>query len=394
MDREPPRPKNTLRPIGASQRADARTIDYAARIACLALLAYWTAIVIQPLLTLIGWSIVLVVLLYPAFQWSVTRLRLNRAIAALLITGVCLLVLLGPATWLGVSLAASLRSLAQRIGSGDLAIPPPFEAVRRLPLVGDKAFELWYLGSTNLQAALAQIAPQLKPLSSRLLVFVSNAGLGMLEFVGAIVIAGFLFIPGPSLVQSTRLFFRRLTTEHGDEFIDLAGSTIRNLARGVIGVALLQALLAGVGLIIAGVPAAGLISLLVVILGIIQVGSAVILVPVVIWSFFTMSLAAAVLLAIYLVPVSLMDNILRPLIMSRGLKTPMLVILIGLLGGIMVHGLIGLFVGPIVLAVAWELLSLWTHSTPCRTEFAFTDVPKSADGLVNGEPLPLDSDSR
>lgn len=383
-----------LRPIGTSQRGDARTIDHAARVACLALLAYWTAIVIQPLLGLIGWSIILVVLLYPAFQWSVTRLHLSPAIAALLITGMCLLVLLGPATWLGVSLAASLRSLAQRVGSGDLTLPPPFEAVKRLPLIGDKAFELWHLGSTNLQAALAQIAPQLKPLSSRLLVFASNAGLGMLEFVGAILIAGFLFIPGPSLVQSTRLIFRRVATEHGDEFVDLVGSTIRNLARGVIGVALLQALLAGVGLIIAGVPAAGLISLLVLILGIIQVGSAVVLVPVVIWSFFTMGLAAAVLLAAYLVPVSLMDNILRPLIMSRGLKTPMLVILIGLVGGIMVHGLIGLFVGPIVLAVAWELLGLWTHSAQCQTELAFSEAVKRTDALVRREPRPFESDSR
>ena len=373
-------PMDALRPIRSSQRSNAISIDYAARIACLALLAYWTAIVIQPLLSLIGWSIILVVLLYPAFRWSVTRLHISPVITAPLITGVCLLVLLGPATWLGVSLAASLRSLAQRLGSGDLTLPPPFEAVKRLPLVGDKIFELWYLGSTNLHAALAQIAPQLKPLSSWLLVFASNAGLGMLEFAAAIVIAGFLFIPGPSLVQSSREIFRRLATEHGDEFIDLVGSTIRNLARGVIGVALLQALLSGVGLIIAGVPAAGLISLLVLILGIIQVGSAVILVPVVIWSFFTMNPAAAVVLAVYMVPVSLMDNILRPLIMSRGLKTPMLVILIGLVGGIMVHGLIGLFVGPIVLAVAWELLVLWRGPTEGLPGSAPAEFARSMEG--------------
>lgn len=370
--------------IRTFKRRDAGVVDYAVQIACLALLAYWTIAVIQPLRSLIGWSIILVVLLYPAFRWTVTRLHLSRAIAALLITSVCMIVFLGPVTWLGLSLATSLRSLAQQLGSGDIAIPPPFEAVRRLPLVGDKAYVLWELASTNLRAALAQIAPQLRPLGSWLLVFASNAGLGMLEFAGAIVVAGFLFIPGPSLVQSTRLIFRRLATEHGDEFIDLAGSTIRNLARGVIGVALLQALLAGVGLIIAGVPAAGLISLLVLILGIVQVGSAIVLVPVVIWSFFTMSLAAAVLLAVYLVPVSLMDNILRPLIMSRGLKTPMLVILIGLVGGIMVHGLIGLFVGPIVLAVAWELLGLWTHSEQGRAEFTFADTPKSADDAYTG----------
>lgn len=290
-----------------------------------------------------------------------------------------MLVLLGPATWLGLSLVASLRSLAQRLGSGDLTIPPPFEAVKHLPLVGDKAYELWHLASTNLRAALVQIAPQLRPLSSWLLVFASNAGFGMLEFVAAIVIAGFLFIPGPSLVVSTRLIFRRLATEHGDEFLDLVGSTIRNLARGVIGVALLQALLAGLGLIVAGVPAAGLISLLVLILGIIQVGSALVVVPVVIWSFFSMDPTAAILLAVYMVPVSLMDNFLRPLIMSRGLKTPMLVILIGLMGGILAYGLIGLFLGPIVLAVAWELLSLWQRPNDGLVENAPVNAARGED---------------
>ncbi len=201
----------------------------------------------------------------------------------------------------------------------------------------------------------------------------------MLEFVAAIVIAGFLFIPGPSLVVSTRLIFRRLATEHGDEFLDLVGSTIRNLARGVIGVALLQALLAGLGLIVAGVPAAGLISLLVLILGIIQVGSALVVVPVVIWSFFSMDPTAAILLAVYMVPVSLMDNFLRPLIMSRGLKTPMLVILIGLMGGILAYGLIGLFLGPIVLAVAWELLSLWQRPNDGLVENAPVNAARGED---------------
>lgn len=351
-----------LKPIRTLQRADVRNVDYAIRIACLALLAYGTAIVIRPLAGLIGWSIILLVLLYPAFRWTTTRLRLNRAIAALLISTVCMLVLLGPATWLGLSLATSLRSLAQRLGSGDLMIPPPFEPVKRLPLIGDKIYELWHLASTNLRAALIQIAPQLRPISSRLLFLAGNAGIGMLEFMGAIAMTSFLFIPAPSLAKSTRQIVSRLGTGRGDEFIDLVGSTIRNLARGVIGVAMAQALLAGIGLIVAGVPGAGLISLLVLILGIIQIGSAIVIVPVLIWCFLSMSTMAAILLATYLLPVSLMDNFLRPLIMSRGLKTPMLVILIGLIGGALAYGLIGLFLGPIVLAVAWELLALWSKS--------------------------------
>ncbi|HTV36480.1 MAG TPA: AI-2E family transporter [Xanthobacteraceae bacterium] len=364
---------STIQRMTQSQPTDTNFIDHTVKISCLALLAYWSIIVVQPLLTLIAWSIILVVILYPAFRWLVTALHVNPVVAALLVTAVCMLLLIGPATWLSLSLIASLRSLAQRLDSGALTIPAPFESVKRLPLIGDKAYELWYLASTNLRDVLVQIAPHLRSISSRLLIFASDAGLGMLKFMGAVVIAGFLFIPGPSLVRSARLVFRRLATEHGDEFVDLVGLSIRNLARGVIGVALLQALLAGIGLMVAHVPGAGVISLLVLILGIVQVGSAIVIVPLVIWGFFAMTPTAAILFAAYMVPVSLVDNILRPLIMAHGLKTPMPVVLIGLVGGILVHGLIGLFIGPIILAIAWELVTLWTRQGEVRMEKTVAD---------------------
>ena len=335
------------------------TIDSLVRLSILALLVYWAVLLIQPFLVVIAWSIILVIVLYPAYSWGIRRLRLPSAIAAGVIVAFCLVILLGPATWLGLSLGASVRWFAQRLASGELRIPPPFEAVRHWPFIGPKTYDLWNLASINLTEAFAKIGPGLRPLSTRLLLLVSSAGLSMFKFIVSIIVAGFLFRPGPSMVKSAGVIFRRLTTEHGDEYVALVGVTIRNLARGVIGVALLQSLLVGIGLIVAGVPAAGLISLSVLILAIIQVGSAIVIVPLVVWSFFVMDTSAAVLFSIYMVPVSLIDNVLRPLIMARGLKTPMLVILLGLLGGVWVHGLIGLFVGPIVLAIGWELLGIW-----------------------------------
>jgi predicted PurR-regulated permease PerM len=334
-------------------------IDSLIRVSILALLVYWAFLLVQPFLVPIAWSIVLVIVLYPAYSWSIKRLHFPPVMAAGLIVASCLIILLGPATWLGLSLGTSVRWFAQRLASGELRIPPPVEAVRTWPLIGAKTYELWNLASINFTDALAKIEPVLRPVSSRLLVVASSAGLSMVKFIIAVIIAGFLFKPGPSMVRSAGVIFRRLTTEHGDEYVELVGITIRNLARGVIGVALLQALLVGIGLIVAGVPAAGLISLSVLILAIIQLGSAIIIIPVVIWSFFAMDTFAAALFSIYMVPVSLIDNLLRPLIMARGLKTPMIVLLIGLLGGVWIHGLIGLFVGPIVLAIGWELLGIW-----------------------------------
>jgi predicted PurR-regulated permease PerM len=342
-----------------SKPLNRNAIDALVRLSVLALLAYWAALLIQPFLVLIAWSVILVIVLYPAYSWSIRWLHLPSAIAAGVIVAFCLLILLGPATWLGLSLGTSVRWFAQRLASGELTIPPPFEAVRKLPLVGSKAYDLWSLASSNFGEALTKIEPALRPLSTRLLFLASSAGLSMFKFIVSVIIAGFLFKPGPSMVKSTGVFFRRLTTEHGDEYVELVGITIRNLARGVIGVALLQSLLVGIGLIAAGVPAAGLISLSVLILAIVQIGSAIIIIPLVIWSFFAMDTFTAILFSIYMVPVSLIDNVLRPLIMARGLRTPMLVILLGLLGGVWVHGLIGLFVGPIVLAIGWELLGIW-----------------------------------
>jgi predicted PurR-regulated permease PerM len=168
---------------------------------------------------------------------------------------------------------------------------------------------------------------------------------------------------GPSLIHSIKKVLSRVAASRGEEFVDLAGATIRNVSRGIIGIAILQALLAGVGLLSAGVPAAGLFSFLVLVLGIIQVGPSVVLLPLIVWSWFTMDVTTAILFTIYMVPVNLLDNILRPLL-AKGLSTPMPVILIGVLGGTLVHGVIGLFVGPIVLSIAWQLLVVWTRDEP------------------------------
>jgi predicted PurR-regulated permease PerM len=192
-------------------------------------------------------------------------------------------------------------------------------------------------------------------------------GINLLKFIIAVVISGFLLIPGPSLIHSIKNVLSRVAAARGEEFVDLAGATIRNVSRGIIGIAMLQALLAGIGLLFAGVPAAGLFSFLVLVLGIIQIGPSVVLLPLIIWGWFVMETTTALLFTLYMVPVNLLDNVLRPLV-AKGLSTPMSVILIGVLGGTLVHGMIGLFVGPIVLSIGWQLLVVWTRDEPNAKE--------------------------
>jgi predicted PurR-regulated permease PerM len=166
------------------------------------------------------------------------------------------------------------------------------------------------------------------------------------------------------LVHSVKNVFQHLAAKRGEMFVDVTGATIRNVSRGVIGIAVVQALLAGIGLILGGVPAAGLISFLVLLLAIIQIGPAIILIPVVVWSWFVMDTGMAALFSVYMILVGLLDNILRPLVVAKGLSTPMPVILVGVFGGTLTHGMIGLFVGPIVLSIAWQLLALWFRDEP------------------------------
>jgi len=343
-----------------------RTIIIAAiRITCLGFLGYWSLVLVGPFLAIIVWSVILAVALYPVFAWLVAWVRFP-ALAAAAITIVGLVVIFGPVTWLGLSLVDNLATLVERFGEGSWAIPPPPEAVKAWPLVGEKAYEIWYEASTNFKQLLVTSAPELKPLASTAITVAGNAGLNLLKFITAMVISGFLFVPGPALVEKAKNIARLVATERGEEFIALAGATIRNVSRGVIGVSMLQALLAGIGLLVAGIPAAGILSFLVLFLGIIQVGPSIVLLPLIIWSWFSMGTTAAVLFTAYMLPVNLIDNVLRPLVMAKGLSTPMLVILVGVLGGTLAHGILGLFVGPIVLSIAWQLVVTWMQDDSAK----------------------------
>jgi predicted PurR-regulated permease PerM len=339
-----------------SEELNATIIGLGIRLAFLGVILYLSLSIVRPFLETMVWSIVLAVALYPAFDLVAKWLGGRRKLAAALITILLLLIVFGPVTWLVLDLVDVPRMIYARFDSGQPLIPPPVESVKNWPLIGEPIFQFWELASSNLSAALVKVAPQLKPVGGILLGAAGGVGIAILQFVASAIVAGFLFSPGPKLVESVAMFLHRHVSQRGNEFMQLAGATIRNVSQGVIGVSLLQALLAGLGLIVAGVPGASLIAFGVLVAGIIQIGPSVILVPVIIWSWMTMETWAALIFTAYIVPVNLIDNVLRPIIFTRGLKTPMLVIIVGVIGGTLSNGIIGLFVGPIVLAVAWDLM--------------------------------------
>lgn len=338
---------------------EGRATDFVVRLAFLGLFAWWSLELVSPFVPIVIWAILLTVALYPIY--AMLARRIPGGLAATLVTLAALATILGPVSLLAASLAESVQRLADGLQTGTLHVPPPPANLDDWPVVGHPLDDAWTLASTNLDDAITRYGPALLPTGGSVLARVAALGADLLKFVLSIVIAGFLFVPGPRLAAGARAFASRIIAPRGAHFVDLAGATIRNVSRGVIGVALLQSLLAGLVLMLAGVPGAGLAAFAVLVLCIVQVGPAPVVVPVLIWAWMTQTTGTALLLTVLLVPVMLIDNVLKPLLMARGLSTPMLVILTGVIGGTLTHGLVGLFLGPIVLAVFYDLVVAWTR---------------------------------
>jgi predicted PurR-regulated permease PerM len=341
---------------------NATFVEMAIHVGFIGLLAYWCFLLISPFLPIIVWSVVLTVALYPLYDWLAAVFRGRRRLAAASITIAGLLVVIGPVAWLGLGLIDGLEMLLARLRSGKL-VPPPSQAIKDWPLIGQQLYDFWLLASTNARSALSNLLPQLQPIGQFLLSTVSNAGTWMLNFLVSVIIAGFLFSPGPRLVITAKTLALKLDSKHGEEFVEIAGATIRTVSRGVIGVSFLQSVVGGIGTVLAGVPGASLLALAILVLGIVQIGSLVIVAPLIVWSWLTLTTGTALAVTACMSIVIVMENFLKPFVLTHGLTTPMLVTLIGVVGGVFAYGLAGLFVGPVVLAVAWDLAKAWIHDS-------------------------------
>jgi len=342
-----------------SRTVEGIAVDVAVRLGLLALFAYWSLAVIAPFVTIVVWAAILAIAMYPVYEWLTRRLGGRGSLASLIIVVLGLLIVLGPAAALALSLSHSAQTLVEGLGTGTIRIPTPPESIRNWPLVGDNLYETWRLATTNFEQMITDHRELVLSTGGTVLGRVVGVAGSLVGIAVSVIISGFLFTNAAILAEGANMIAKRIVADQGEVFIDLARSAIRNVARGVIGIAILQTLLAGIGLLFIGIPGAGLITFGVLILSVVQIGPGLIMLPVVIWVWTTLDIVTAAAFTAYIIPVALLDNVLKPIVMARGLRTPMLVILIGVLGGALSHGLIGLFLGPIVLAVFYELLKSW-----------------------------------
>ncbi len=344
-----------------------RAVEIAIHVGLVILLTTACLMILRPFLPLVAWGIIIAIAANPAYQKLRSMLGGRGKLAAVLFTLIVLGVLIVPVALLTQTTIQGIQTLIAHTREGTLGIPAPPDSVRAWPIVGGPLYSTWTKASTNLTGMLQSVAPQLKALVPGLLHASARIGLTVLEFVLSILVAGVLLAKSSEGAEVSHSLARRLFGERGPEFETLAGSTIRSVTNGILGVAAIQAVFAGIGFIVVGLPGAGLWTLLFLFAGVLQAGGLV-LIPAIIYTFAVASTMKAVLFMLWCILVAALEHVLKPLLLGRGVAVPIVVIFLGAIGGFLAIGIIGLFVGAIVLCVGYKLFLAWLEGPVAARE--------------------------
>lgn len=332
------------------------------RLAFLALIIAWSLMILFPFTSIMLWGLILALALFPIHKSLSARLGGKPALASWIIVLTGLIILIVP-SWLFIdSIVEGVKELKTNFEAGTLTIPAPPENVKSWPLIGAPVYAIWNSASVSLKETLLQHQEQLVGFGKKLIQGLMSVGGGVVQMIVSLIIAGVLLV-AEGVGESIRKFFRKIVGENGDEFADVANKTVGNVVKGVLGVAVIQSFLIGIGFLLAGVPFAGLWTLLVLMLAILQIPPTLIVIPVIIYLFSILETMPAVLWSVYLFAGGMSDNILKPILLGKGAPVPMLVIFLGVIGGFMLSGFIGLFTGAIVVSLAYKLFAGWINET-------------------------------
>jgi predicted PurR-regulated permease PerM len=336
----------------------------------------------SPFITLAAWSIVLAVTLYPVHQKIARRVGKKEWLASLIIVVVGLIVVIVPTALLMNSFADSVRGFIESVNNNSLQIPAPSEAAKSIPAVGTKVYDAWSKAYTDLPGFVQSLQPKIGELARVALETVASIGTTLLLFLASFIIASIVMAYGESGASTMLAIGTRVAgREKGADFVNLSAATIRTVALGVLGVAAIQAILVGVVLLIAGVPGAGVLAIIALLLGIAQIPAIIVILPAIayIWTSGSYETSSAVIFTVVLLLAGLADNVLKPVFLGRGVNVPMPVILFGALGGMASAGILGMFVGATALALGYEIFMAWMHSD--------SEAPVSNNG--DAAPVPV-----
>jgi predicted PurR-regulated permease PerM len=335
-----------------------QALEVSLQVGLAALLVISCLLILRPFIPLVMWGIIIAVASYPTFLKLKRILNGRGTLAAVLWTLLVLAVLIVPMVLMGKSLVGGLQPLIAHLRDGTLVVPPPPSRIVNWPIIGAPISRVWTHASTDLTATVIGFAPQIKSALPGVLSATADLGSTLLQFILSIVISGVLLANAQSAAAAIRSLAIRLFAEQGPEYQHLVGATIRSVTFGILGVALIQTVLAAAGFFVVGLPGASVWTVIFLFAAILQIG-VVVLLPAVAFAFAIASKTAAVIFLIWCIFVGLIDNVLKPLLLGRGSAVPVVVVFLGVIGGFIAMGIIGLFVGAIVLSVGYKLFLAW-----------------------------------
>jgi predicted PurR-regulated permease PerM len=320
--------------------------------------SFW---ILRPFIAAAIWATMIVVATWPVMLWFQARLWRRRSLAVVAMTLILVLVFVVPLTLAIATIVMNADEIVDRLKSiAGFRMPSPPDWVTNLPFVGAKVIVAWeQVAASGIEGLLARVIPYAGDVTKWLVAEAGNVGFLFVQFLLTLVLAALMYASGEGAALAVERFGRRLAGERGENAVQLAGQAIRSVALGVIVTAVVQAALGGIGLSIAGVLFAGLLTAVMLLLCIAQVGPSPVLVPAVIWLYWSGEAAWGTFLLVWSLIVVTIDNFLRPMLIKRGADLPLLLIFAGVIGGLLAFGLVGIFVGPVVLAVAYTLLQAW-----------------------------------
>ena len=333
-------------------------LDASINIGLTALLVISCLIILKPFVPLLVWGTIIAIASYPRFEKLKNSLGGRGGWTAVIWTLLLLLILIFPIFLFARGVVESGQNLIARIHDGTLSVPPPPAGIETWPLIGAPLSRMWTAASTDLTQSLIRFAPEIKAAIPEILSASAGVGLTVLQFFLAILVSGALLANALPVAKLTRALCIRIFGEKGPEYQQLVGSTIRSVTFGILGVALIQSAFAAVGFLLVGMPGAGAWSVIFLIGALLQVG-AMVLIPAVIYIFATTSTTKAVTFLVWCMFVAVMDNVLKPILLGRGAVVPIAVVFLGAIGGFVALGIIGLFVGAVVLSVGYKLFLAW-----------------------------------
>ena len=339
-----------------------KIVDTIIRLGVLAVLLMWCFDILKPFVLILVWAVVIAIAIYPVHMFFEKIFRGRKILAVIVLTLVMLSFIIIPSGLIIYSLYEGVNHFRDAFNNGEHLIPPPGGTTANWPVITKPIVEIWQLASDNLQDAVVKYSEQIKEYGAILLIALAGFSKGILSFIVSIIIAGVLLVYADSSEAVTKKIFGKLVGKNSENFAEITVLTIRNVVKGILGVAFIQAAMIGVGFFIAGVPFAGLWTILCLILAIVQIGVGPIAIPVVIYMFSVSDTTTAVILAIWIGITLVSDNVLKPILLGRNAPAPMLVIFLGAIGGFLYNGFIGLFLGAIILTIGYKLFMTWLET--------------------------------